>query len=104
MVSANDLYGGTNRFFRRVVMAKHKVDVTFVEATDPAEVEKAIRPNTKMVSSIGTALIVCVERFFYSQLIFILAGSSFLNTGTKMGQVKSHEIKKPIKFQSSLNE
>ena len=50
MVSCNDLYGGTNRFFRRVVMARHKVEVTFVEATDPKEVEKAIRPNTKMVS------------------------------------------------------
>jgi O-acetylhomoserine/O-acetylserine sulfhydrylase-like pyridoxal-dependent enzyme len=48
----NDLYGGTNRFFRRVVMDKHKIDVTFVEATDPEEVEKAIRPNTKMVSNV----------------------------------------------------
>ena len=50
IVSMNDLYGGTNRFFRRVVMDRHGIDVSFVEATDPKEVEKAMRPNTKMVS------------------------------------------------------
>ena len=53
MVTCNDMYGGTNRFFRRVVMERHKVEVSFVEATDPKEVEKAIRPNTKMVSKGG---------------------------------------------------
>ena len=53
MVTCNDMYGGTNRFFRRVVMERHKVEVSFVEATDPKEVEKAIKPNTKMVSKGG---------------------------------------------------
>jgi O-acetylhomoserine/O-acetylserine sulfhydrylase-like pyridoxal-dependent enzyme len=58
----NDLYGGTNRFFRRVVMDKHKIDVTFVEATDPKEVEKAMRPNTKMVRDTDMPLTLTVKK------------------------------------------
>jgi len=48
IVSMNDLYGGTNRYFRKVV-SRMGIETTFVDATDPEEVRKAMRPNTKMV-------------------------------------------------------
>ena len=48
IVSMNDLYGGTNRYFRQVA-ARMQIETTFVDATDPEEVRKALRPNTKMV-------------------------------------------------------
>lgn len=48
IVSMDDLYGGTNRYFRKVA-TKFGLEVDFVDATDPANVEKAIKKNTKMV-------------------------------------------------------
>lgn len=48
IVSMDDLYGGTNRFFKKV--ASHmNIETSFVDATDPANVGNAIRPNTKLV-------------------------------------------------------
>ena len=44
----DDLYGGTNRYFRQVA-AKLNLETTFVDATDASKVAAAIRPNTKMV-------------------------------------------------------
>jgi len=48
IVSMDDLYGGTNRYFRKVA-SKFNLETSFVDATDPTAVEKAMRPNTKMV-------------------------------------------------------
>lgn len=48
IVSMDDLYGGTNRYFRQVA-AKLNLETTFVDATDASKVAAAIRPNTKMV-------------------------------------------------------
>jgi len=48
MVSHNDVYGGTNRYFRKVVSTQN-IDVTFVDATNPDNVRNAIKPNTKIV-------------------------------------------------------
>ena len=48
IVSMNDLYGGTNRYFRKVA-SRMQIETTFVDATDPEEVRKALKPNTKMV-------------------------------------------------------
>ncbi|XP_064605172.1 cystathionine gamma-lyase-like isoform X2 [Liolophura sinensis] len=48
IVSMNDLYGGTNRYFRQV--ASHmNIETSFVDATNLQVLEKAFRPNTKMV-------------------------------------------------------
>jgi len=46
-VSSSFLFGNTNSLF--MSFEAHGVEVTFVDATDVAEVEAAIRPNTKLV-------------------------------------------------------
>ncbi|XP_045624194.2 cystathionine gamma-lyase [Procambarus clarkii] len=48
MISMDDLYGGTNRYFRRVA-SRMGIEVDFVDAVDPKNVEAAFKPNTKMV-------------------------------------------------------
>lgn len=48
IVTGDDLYGGTNRYFRKVA-TRMGLEIDFVDATDPANVQKAMKPNTKMV-------------------------------------------------------
>eukprot|EP00048_Salpingoeca_helianthica_P014914 m.224207 g.224207 ORF g.224207 m.224207 type:complete len:496 (+) comp16420_c0_seq1:17-1504(+) len=48
VVAMNDLYGGTNRMFRRIATPQGLL-FDFVDATNPAKVEAAMRPNTKLV-------------------------------------------------------
>ncbi|XP_046446163.1 cystathionine gamma-lyase-like isoform X2 [Daphnia pulex] len=48
IVSMDDLYGGTNRYLRKVA-DRMNIKTTFVDATNPENVEKAIQENTKLV-------------------------------------------------------
>uniref|UniRef100_A0A0P4X030 cystathionine gamma-lyase n=1 Tax=Scylla olivacea TaxID=85551 RepID=A0A0P4X030_SCYOL len=48
IVSMDDLYGGTNRYFRTVA-SRMGMQIDFVDATDTKKVEAAMKPNTKMV-------------------------------------------------------
>lgn len=48
VVSFDDLYGGTNRLFRNLLIPRG-FEVTFVDATDLKKFEAALRPNTKLV-------------------------------------------------------
>jgi len=48
IVSMDDVYGGTNRYFRQVA-ARMNIQTTFVDATDPQKLDSAIKDNTKMV-------------------------------------------------------
>ena len=48
IVAMDDLYGGSNRYFRKVA-SKLGIETTFVDATDPNNIENAVRSNTKMV-------------------------------------------------------
>jgi cystathionine gamma-lyase len=48
MVCGNNTYGGTYRLFEKV-WKRHGLDFTFVDCTDPAGVEAAFRPTTRMV-------------------------------------------------------
>ncbi len=43
----DDLYGGTNRYFRKVV-DRMGIKTSFVDATNPENVENAIQENTKV--------------------------------------------------------
>jgi len=45
----DDVYGGTFRLFERVRRRSAGLDFSWVDLTDPAAFEAAIRPNTKMV-------------------------------------------------------
>ena len=48
VIATDDLYGGTFRLFERVRRRSAKLEFSYVDWSDPAEVEKAIRPNTRM--------------------------------------------------------
>eukprot|EP00092_Neocalanus_flemingeri_P015100 GFUD01016313.1.p1 GENE.GFUD01016313.1~~GFUD01016313.1.p1 ORF type:complete len:396 (+),score=120.61 GFUD01016313.1:61-1248(+) len=48
IVSMDDMYGGTYRYFTKVA-SRMNIQTTLVDATDPAKLDAAIRPNTKMV-------------------------------------------------------
>ena len=50
IVSVNDVYGGTYRYFTKVA-SLHGVETTFVDLHDPCNLELAIRPNTKVIHS-----------------------------------------------------
>lgn len=48
IVAFDDLYGGTKRLFNQV-FSNFGFEITYVDATDTSLVEKAIKPNTKLV-------------------------------------------------------
>src|SRR5581483_44281 len=48
IVSQRDIYGGVTKFFSQW-LPKLGVEVTFVDSTDYAQHERAIRPNTKIL-------------------------------------------------------
>ncbi len=49
VVAMDDLYGGTYRLFERVRKRTAGLDFSFVDLTDPAALDAAIKPNTRMV-------------------------------------------------------
>ena len=48
VVSEENTYGGTTRMFNHVI-SRLGIDFTYVDSRDPAEIERAIRPETKLV-------------------------------------------------------
>jgi len=48
IVSVNDVYGGTYRYFTKVASTKN-ILVDFVDLSDPTNLEAAMKPNTKIV-------------------------------------------------------
>ena len=49
VVATRDLYGGSFRVFETVRRHSAGLDFSYVDATDPASVEEAIRPETRML-------------------------------------------------------
>jgi cystathionine gamma-lyase len=49
VVASDDLYGGTYRLFEKVRRRSAGLDFSFVDFTDPAAVEAAITPATKLI-------------------------------------------------------
>jgi cystathionine beta-lyase/cystathionine gamma-synthase len=49
VVAGDDLYGGSYRLFDKVLQKSNGLDFTFVDTTDPASVEAALRPETKLL-------------------------------------------------------
>jgi len=49
VVAMDDLYGGTFRLFERVRRRTANLDFSYVDMTDPAKFEAALKPNTKLV-------------------------------------------------------
>jgi cystathionine gamma-lyase len=48
IIASDDLFGGTKRLFQPV-FAKYGISVTYVDATDVANIERAITPSTKAI-------------------------------------------------------
>ena len=49
VVCMDDVYGGTYRLFERVRRRSADLDFTFVDLNDMAELEAAVKPNTKLI-------------------------------------------------------
>lgn len=49
VIAMDDVYGGTYRLFERVRRRSAGMDFSWIDLTDPAAFEAAIRPDTKMV-------------------------------------------------------
>jgi cystathionine gamma-lyase len=49
IIAMHDLYGGSYRILENVRKRSAGHDVSFVDLTQPAELEKAVRPNTRLV-------------------------------------------------------
>ena len=49
IVAGDDLYGGSYRLFDKVLQKSNGLDFTFVDTTDPESVERALRPETKLL-------------------------------------------------------
>ncbi len=49
VVAGDDLYGGTYRLFDKVLPRQAGLDFTYADTTDPASVERALRPETKLL-------------------------------------------------------
>ncbi len=48
-VASDDLYGGTFRLFERVRKRSAGLEFSFIDMSEPEAVERALRPNTRMV-------------------------------------------------------
>ncbi|EFP07378.1 hypothetical protein CRE_26159 [Caenorhabditis remanei] len=49
IVCSDDVYGGTQRYINKISVSKHGLEVTSVDLTEIENLEKSIKPNTKMV-------------------------------------------------------
>jgi cystathionine gamma-lyase len=49
VISVDDVYGGTNRYFNKVARPSNNLDFSMVDFTKEGALEAAIKPNTKMV-------------------------------------------------------
>jgi cystathionine gamma-lyase len=48
IIAVDDLYGGSRRLFERVRRRSAGLDVSYLDLTDPAAIEAAIRPSTRL--------------------------------------------------------
>ncbi|CAI4230971.1 unnamed protein product [Auanema sp. JU1783] len=49
IICSDDVYGGTQRFIRKVSVPHHGLQVDFVDLTNLPELESAFKPNTKII-------------------------------------------------------
>lgn len=48
LIASDDLYGGSHRIFAHL-QSKKKIELDYVNTSEPLEIEKALRPNTKAI-------------------------------------------------------
>ncbi len=47
VISVNDVYGGTFRYYTKVA-SNNGIETSFIDLSDPENLRKAIKPNTKV--------------------------------------------------------
>lgn len=69
IISGDDIYGGTNRLFSKVG-TRFGLELSFVDCTDVSNIEKAIKPNTKVNKHRN---VVCLTTLIctFTQLVWI---------------------------------
>ncbi|VDN04712.1 unnamed protein product [Thelazia callipaeda] len=82
VVCNNDVYGGTQRYFRKISVSHHGLDVSFVDMTDSKALSKALKNNTKMVwfetpsnpllTIIDIAAVTAVIKGFKSDILVVV--------------------------------
>ncbi len=49
VIAMDDLYGGTYRLFNNIRRRSAGLEFSFVDVTDPAQLQQALQPNSKMI-------------------------------------------------------
>ena len=49
LICSDDVYGGTNRQINKILVPRFGIQVDFIDMTVPENVEKAIKPNTRLI-------------------------------------------------------
>jgi cystathionine gamma-lyase len=49
VICCDDVYGGTQRYMRQISQQRNGIEYSFVDMTNVENVEKAIKPNTKLI-------------------------------------------------------
>jgi cystathionine gamma-lyase len=49
IICCDDVYGGTQRYIRQIATKNHRIEADFVDMTNPHNVEKAVKANTRII-------------------------------------------------------
>ncbi|ELT89000.1 hypothetical protein CAPTEDRAFT_149854 [Capitella teleta] len=114
IVAMNDLYGGTNRYFRKVA-SKFGLETSFVDLTNPANLKPAMKPNTKMIwletPTNPTMQLVdvkaCSEIAHTQEGVFVVVDNTFMSPYFQRpldlgGDISFHSISKYINGHSDV--
>ncbi|VDK83826.1 unnamed protein product [Litomosoides sigmodontis] len=82
IVCCDDVYGGTQRFFRKVSAPQHNLEISFVDMTDMKAFSEALKANTKMIwietpsnpllKVVDVAVAVEITRKFRSDILIVV--------------------------------
>ncbi|EFO17954.1 cystathionine gamma-lyase [Loa loa] len=82
IVCCDDVYGGTQRYFRKVSVLQHSLEISFVDMTDLKAFSQALKSNTKMIwletpsnpllKIVDIAAVVEITKTFRSDILMIV--------------------------------
>uniref|UniRef100_A0A0M3HWS6 cystathionine gamma-lyase n=1 Tax=Ascaris lumbricoides TaxID=6252 RepID=A0A0M3HWS6_ASCLU len=116
VLCSDDVYGGTQRFFRRVSVPQHGVVASFVDLTNLEAFEAALQKNTRMVwfespsnpllKVVDVAAVVAAAKKFNSEIIVVVDNtfmSPYFQRPLSLGaDVVLHSITKYINGHSDV--
>uniref|UniRef100_A0AAF5PW21 cystathionine gamma-lyase n=1 Tax=Wuchereria bancrofti TaxID=6293 RepID=A0AAF5PW21_WUCBA len=82
IVCSDDVYGGTQRYFRKVSVPQHGLEVSFVDMTDLKTFGQALKNNTKMIwletpsnpllKVVDIAAVVGITKTFQNDILIVV--------------------------------